>query len=241
MYDNISVVKGSSEPIRARPRLGRPPKINRRRVVDAAIQIADEQGLDALSIRAVASRLGVAPMTLYGHVAGADELTDVVVADIISRAVGRPGRAEEQDPVLRFAYGLQEILLEHPAILDAFRRQPIFTEQAVEAAERVLNALTERGYDADSALDLYALIVAFVVGFTALEHGRASTRARMPGQEAARLRELAERLDGAPSRYLRLRSVRARLPRLYSPAQFERSLIALARAFEPAQRPDTDR
>ena len=43
----------------------------------------------AVTIRAVAARLGVAPMTLYGHVAGADELVDLVVGATIAVAVAK--------------------------------------------------------------------------------------------------------------------------------------------------------
>src|SRR5690349_3592537 len=103
-------------------RQGRPPKISRQDVVDAAVALAD--ALDAVSIRAVAARLGVVPMTLYGHVANADELVDLVVGETIAVAVAaRPRRSRDGRRALTtFAHGLRAMLLEHPAVLDAYRR-----------------------------------------------------------------------------------------------------------------------
>lgn len=60
-------------------RRGRPPRVSRDEVVDSALAIADAEGLDAVSMRAVASRLGVGTMTLYSHVPGRVELIDAMV------------------------------------------------------------------------------------------------------------------------------------------------------------------
>src|SRR5207245_1915327 len=60
--------------------------LNRERVLSAAVQLADREGVDALSMRRLSAELGVVPMALYKHVANKDELLDgmidVVVAEI---------------------------------------------------------------------------------------------------------------------------------------------------------------
>lgn len=58
-------------------------RLNRQRVLDGAIAFADEVGLDALSMRNLAERLGVAPMALYKHVAGKEPLVDAMVEQLI--------------------------------------------------------------------------------------------------------------------------------------------------------------
>lgn len=64
----------------------RPQRLTRERVLRAAVEMADAEGIDAVSMRTLADRLGVVPMALYKHVAGKDELldgmVDVVVAEI---------------------------------------------------------------------------------------------------------------------------------------------------------------
>src|SRR4029453_16680721 len=59
-------------------RLGRVRDMTLRRedIVDAALQVADERGLDALSARRLATQLGVTPMALYRHVRNKDEILD---------------------------------------------------------------------------------------------------------------------------------------------------------------------
>ncbi|HLT19685.1 MAG TPA: TetR/AcrR family transcriptional regulator C-terminal domain-containing protein [Thermomicrobiales bacterium] len=55
------------------------PPLSRERVVEAAVELAEEQGLQAVSLRQVARRLGVTPMALYWHVENKDDLLDAMV------------------------------------------------------------------------------------------------------------------------------------------------------------------
>ena len=55
---------------------GRRPPLNRDRVLRAAVALADEAGIEALSMRSLAEQLGVVPMALYKHVANKEELLD---------------------------------------------------------------------------------------------------------------------------------------------------------------------
>jgi AcrR family transcriptional regulator len=152
-------------------RQGRPPKVNRQDVVDAAVGLADEHGLEAVTIRAVAARLGVAPMTLYGHVAGADELVDLVVGATIAGAVAKQPKLDRdgRGALLGFAHGLRGLLLEHPAVLDAYRRRPVQDPTGLAVTARVVSALIAEGMDEDVAISVYATVYAFVVGFVSLE------------------------------------------------------------------------
>jgi AcrR family transcriptional regulator len=199
----------------ARP--GRPPKISRHDVVEAAAALADEAGLDAISMRAVAARLGVAPMTLYGHVANADELVDLVVSATITVAVAeRPARARSGRAALTdLAHGLRRMLVAHPAVLDAYRRRPVQDPTGVAVAAGVVSALVGDGLDEADAIEAYATVCAFVVGFVSLE---------------------ARPVDidpGALDRHPSLRSMSGRLADLFDDATFERGLTALVEAAVP--------
>jgi AcrR family transcriptional regulator len=203
---------------RSRPRQGRPPKISRQDVVDAAVALADEDGLAAVSIRAVAARLDVAPMTLSGHVANAEELVDLVVGATIAVAVAeQPARARDGRGALRdFAHGLRGMLREHPAVLDAYRRRPVQDPTGVAVAAAVISALVADGLDEDVALSTYAAVYAFVIGFVSLE-----TRPVDIDRSA---------LDGHPV----LERMSGRLVDLFDQAAFDRGLAALLDAAAPA-------
>lgn len=198
-------------------RTGRPPKVDRRAVVDAAVALADEDGLAAVTIRGVAARLGVAPMTLYGHVAGADELVDLVVGATIAAAVDKePGRYwDGRSALLGFAHGLRGLLLEHPAVLDAYRRRPVQDPTGLAVTEGVVSALIADGLDADVAVSVYATVYAYVIGFVSLE-----SRPVDIDRSA---------LDGHPS----LQRMSGRLADLFDQAAFDRGLTALVDAATP--------
>ena len=74
------------------------PGLHRDRVVAEAIALADEKGLAAVSMRALAARLGVEAMSLYHHIAGKevllDAMVDVVFSEMYRPVVGGPWRAE---------------------------------------------------------------------------------------------------------------------------------------------------
>jgi AcrR family transcriptional regulator len=203
----------SAEP--ARP--GRPPKISRRDVVAAAVDLADEAGLEGVTIRGVAARLGVAPMTLYGHVAGAEELVDLVVGATIAAAVDRRPDlpADGRSALVGFARGLRDLLREHPAVLEVYRRRPVQDPTGLAVTEAVVAAMVADGLDDDAALGAYAAVYAFVVGFVSLER-----RPAEPG---------AVDLEAYPS----LQRARGRLPHLFDEAAFERGLAALVDAALP--------
>src|ERR1700710_2377371 len=73
-------------------------RLNRDRVLQAAVTLADEAGLDGFSMRGLAQELGVVPMALYKHVANKDELldgmVDLVFAEIALPAIGPDWRSE---------------------------------------------------------------------------------------------------------------------------------------------------
>src|SRR5258707_4038781 len=55
----------------------------RQAILDAAVALADERGLDAVSMRAVAERVGVTPMALYPHVGSKAELLDGMIGELL--------------------------------------------------------------------------------------------------------------------------------------------------------------
>src|SRR5437763_13866566 len=61
------------------------PKLTRAAIVDTAITLADEEGLDGLSMRHIAERMGVGAMSLYRHVANKDELLALMTDEISAR------------------------------------------------------------------------------------------------------------------------------------------------------------
>jgi len=91
----------------------RRPRLSRDRVLRAAVELADEAGIEALSMRNLAQRMGVVPMALYKHVASKEELldgmVDVIVADI---DLPTPG-SDWKDAVRQRILSARRALLRH--------------------------------------------------------------------------------------------------------------------------------
>ncbi|GAA3161989.1 TetR/AcrR family transcriptional regulator [Planomonospora alba] len=133
-----------------------------RAIVDAAIGIADAEGLDALSMRHVAERLGVGTMSLYTHVPGKTELTDLMVdtaygelyADV-DEPSSRPGGWRG---ALEFVAARNwDLYRRHPWMLQLVGARPVLGPNAslkYEAELRPLDGIGLSDVEMDSVLTL---------------------------------------------------------------------------------------
>lgn len=97
----------------AKPR-GRRPPLSRERVVAAGVELADGEGIEALSMRKLAQSLGVEAMSLYHHVANKDELLDGMVDVVFAEVHAPTTEGRWQDQMRRRCESLREVLLRHP-------------------------------------------------------------------------------------------------------------------------------
>jgi AcrR family transcriptional regulator len=90
------------------------PRVTREKILETAVTMADERGIDSVSMRRVAQELGVVPMALYRHVANKDALlggmVDVVVDEIDAPAGGPDWKTAVRDRIL----SARRVLLRHP-------------------------------------------------------------------------------------------------------------------------------
>ncbi|WP_371618940.1 TetR/AcrR family transcriptional regulator [Streptomyces sp. NBC_00454] len=96
-------------------------------VVGAAIALADEEGLTALTMRALAQRLGVTPMSLYTYVPGKAELLDLMLDEAygaMDRSAPDPAAGSWREKVTRVADDNRALFLRHPWIADLSVTRP---------------------------------------------------------------------------------------------------------------------
>lgn len=144
-------------------------EMSRERVVRAAVELADAEGLDALSMRGVAARLGVATMTIYRYVAGKDDLV-LLMADTVFGELGCPGEppAGWRARAERGARTLWAVHRRHPwlAQLNSLFR-PLPLPSLLIHGEQLLAAFEELGFDETTRLDLQVVIYSHVQGLAA--------------------------------------------------------------------------
>lgn len=159
----------------ARPR----PGLTRDAILAAALGIIDGSGLDACTMRAVASELGVEAMSLYWHVPGKEALLDGVVDRILGEvAAEREEIGDWRTRVVSFGDSYHKVLLRHPNALPLIAGRPFGAYAAAgRMAEGGIASLEQAGFDRRSAIRATRTISRFVIGFTLLE---ASTTEPMP-------------------------------------------------------------
>nr|WP_315904257.1 TetR/AcrR family transcriptional regulator C-terminal domain-containing protein [Streptomyces sp. ASQP_92] len=144
-------------------------ELTRERIVAAAMEIADGEGLGALSMRGVAARLGVAAMSPYRHVGGKDELV-LLMAD----AAFGEARYPAVPPAgwrARLELGgrtLWSLFRKHPWLAQlAPLTRPLLLPNLMTHAEWALAALDGHGLDPATLLDVHVLLYGYVQGLAA--------------------------------------------------------------------------
>jgi AcrR family transcriptional regulator len=151
---------------------GRAPaarSLTRDRVVAEAAAIVDEAGVDGLSMRTLADRLGVSAMTPYRFVGGKDELL-ATLADRFLGEVAEPSPDAAWDDRIRAVFrSVREVLLRHPALAVIVAGHGSSGVARYRGAEVVLTALDEAGLPDELAVSAFAALSAFTVGFVQRE------------------------------------------------------------------------
>ena len=105
--------------------------LNRRTVVETALVIADEEGLGALTLRRLGSRLGVTPVALYRYVESKEDLLDAVADHVLGLIVIPNDRIPWQEFLRRLARSAHTVLLQHPRTAPLYSARPLlFCENA---------------------------------------------------------------------------------------------------------------
>src|SRR4051794_21744856 len=145
----------------AAPRRGRPPTIDREVVLDTAIGLLDAEGVQALTMRRLASELGVSAMTPYRHVGSKDELLIVLVVGLAGRhEAGLAYQARPREPkaaVRVVAAAIYDSLAEAPGVLGVLAGRRILEQSLLRAIEAVQAAVHGGGRTIGSAVRAYRL------------------------------------------------------------------------------------
>src|SRR5574342_1381649 len=95
--------------------MGRPARIGRQVILRASLDLADERGLAAVTMQAVADRLGVTPMALYRHIKDKADLLDAVVESLLLEFVLPDPRLPWRERLSAVARAARESARRHPA------------------------------------------------------------------------------------------------------------------------------
>jgi AcrR family transcriptional regulator len=143
------------------------PALSRALIAEAALQLVDDDGLEALTMRRLAAELGVGTMTLYGYFRDKGELLDFAV-ECASRRYELPAGEGEWRPRLReLIMTMMRSVSEHPSLVQIRAGKPILNPGALRACEAGMTIMTEAGFETRDAAAAWRLLFTYVFGYGA--------------------------------------------------------------------------
>jgi TetR/AcrR family tetracycline transcriptional repressor len=148
--------------------------ITREHLIEAAEEEIAAGRYEQMTVRLLASRLGVAPMSLYRHVRDKEDLLNEVVDRLLAKA-WEPATAasDARGWIMEAADRFRRFLVEQPAALHVFLAHPVTSPAALTRLRAMLAVLQAAGLDEPSARRVYAAVNTYTLGFAALEASRA--------------------------------------------------------------------
>lgn len=208
-------------------------RLDRQRIVRAAIDFIDQQGLHALTMRRLGAFLGVEAMALYRYVPSREDLLDGVVDAVLDALHRDPEvhlHAEHgwQDYLQRLAHGIRRIALDHPAVFPLVATRPPAAPwirpplRSLRWLESFFTVLEGAGFSDDAAVRAYRAYTTFLLGHLLLE---VSHRGPMTDEDDEA--PAAGSSDVGLDRYPHLRRLESLLDQDESVAEFEEALESL--------------
>ena len=151
-----------------KPRRGRPSRLSREGIVDAALDLIDRAGLQGLTMRALAHELQADPMAVYRHVRDKDELLGAM-CDRLLVALEPVDPDQDWEPQLRrLAEQIRERFAARPALLPALAAAPVTPTSLLIAADTVA-LLIRAGASAEDAAAGVNAVFSYVLGYAVVE------------------------------------------------------------------------
>ncbi|MES5821732.1 TetR/AcrR family transcriptional regulator [Streptomyces sp. RG80] len=149
-----------------RPSRGPKPALSLDRIVEAAVQVADADGLEAVSMRRVATELGTGAMSLYRYVPGKGELLDLML-DRVQKPSENPadlGAGDWRSALEAMGRATLALYRRHPWLLQVNQSRPILGPSALDGMEKVLTLIKPMGLTDPELVSAIIMIDGYVVG-----------------------------------------------------------------------------
>ncbi|MFI6597471.1 TetR/AcrR family transcriptional regulator [Nonomuraea sp. NPDC050536] len=205
---------GDEEPFasvwtRPRPQRREQPALSRAHIVSAAMELLDAEGIDALSMRKLGTRLNVAAASMYTHVASKEELLELVVDEVHGEVEVPATGAGWRAAITRCAHSVRSALLRHPWIVSMLGETGVayLGPNVLRMSEAMLAVFEEGGFSLEAADQALNTVMAYVIGRSTSEAAWLTKLARSGQDEqewAARLWPAAEQAVRAYPRLSRL-------------------------------------
>jgi AcrR family transcriptional regulator len=168
----MSAEKGEPAPAQVmdlwtrRPPGSRKPRFTLDQIAEAAMRIADTEGIDALSMRRLAAELGAGTMTLYHYVRGKDELLALVTDRVMGELIVPDDEFPEgwREAMTTIARRSRDAMLRHPWVFDV-AEEPSIGPNGARHFDQSLQAVASLPVSLQDRLDILTTVDAYVFGY----------------------------------------------------------------------------
>lgn len=180
-------------PVWARPRVagrGPQPSLSVAAIVDAAVAVADAEGVAAVSMRRISGELGVGTMSLYRYVETKDDLLDLMTDQVMGENGFPEGHLDDwRTDLRRSAVGYRQLMLRHPWVLSIGASRPPLGPNVLRRTEWMLGTMGGLGLGIEEVSRLTGTVVAYVRGvvFTEIAEAEAVRRTGQTEDDYRRL------------------------------------------------------
>jgi TetR/AcrR family transcriptional regulator, tetracycline repressor protein len=157
---------------RGRPVLHSASALTREKIVKAAVQIVDKEGLAALSMRHLGAALGVDPMAVYHYLPNKaalyDAIVEAVMADMDLDPVHGPAAGSKLPPIeqlRQMALSYRDALIAHPNALPVIATRPVRTPASLRPIERMLAVIASLGFTAQESIAFVDVCGHYIMGW----------------------------------------------------------------------------
>jgi AcrR family transcriptional regulator len=153
----------------SKPKTNPRPRLNRDLILKTALELADRDGIDALTMRSLAEQLAVEAMSLYHHVANKVELLDGLI-DLVFAQIEVPSRDDAWKPALRArAISAHAALIGHPWAIGLMESRTAPGPATLRHHEAVLGCFRENGFSLPATAHAYSILDSYIYGFALQE------------------------------------------------------------------------
>ena len=194
--------------------------LSRGAVLAAARRIADEQGVDRLTMRRLAAELGVMPNAVYSYLPNKEALLDALIDDLLGDIdPGDPAEGDWRDGLVRVMDASRRLLLAHPQLVPVFLARPGLGPNAARLGELTFRLLRRGGVEGERAVEAFRVLLIYSLGFAAFQ------APRLQVDSAARRRRAEATFAGLPEdRFPEMRRLAGHLAAPTTDRQFHTGL-----------------
>ena len=150
-------------------------RLNRDKVVEAAIALADTAGIESLSMRKLGGELGVEAMSLYNHVSNKGDLTDGMIDGVFAEIDLPSGGTDWRTAMRHRAISVRKVLARHPWATGLMESRTTPGPATLRHHDAVLGILREAGFSIVLAAQASSVLDSYIYGFVLQERNLPAT------------------------------------------------------------------